>query len=166
MTDKTHERRGTLIERNDWTVFAALSVIVALFGAGDIQVGGSTYAGGEAVFFSGITGTTWEELAVADPAAARLIDSLVRSGGGHLLFIGLLSLAISLFGLRHGQRWAWLTMWLWPLYLLLGVTTLALTEKVPGAGVPVPVISGTIFLIITVGTLALSYRKYRAARSG
>lgn len=159
---ETHERRGNLIERNDWKVWAVLSVIFVLFGAGDIQMGGLTYAGGEAVLFSGITGTTWDELKAADPAAARLIDSLVRSGGTHLLFIGLLSLTVSLFGLRRGQRWAWLTMWLWPLYLVLVVTTLALTEKVPGAGVPVPVISGTIFLIITVGTLALSYRKYSA----
>jgi hypothetical protein len=165
MTDNAHERRGNLIERHDWKVFAGLSLIVVLFGAGDIQMAGSTYADGEAVFFSGITGTTWGELKTADPAAARLIDSLVRSGGAHLLFIGLMSLAVSLFGLRRGQRWAWLTMWLWPLYLLLGVTTLALTEKVPGAGVPVPMISGTIFLIITVGTLVLSRRKYSAARS-
>jgi hypothetical protein len=159
---ETHDRRGNLIERSDWKVFAGLSVIVALFGAGDILMGGSTYAGGEAVLFSGITGTTWDELRAADPAAARLIDSMVRSAGAHLLFIGLLSLAVSLFGLRRGQRWAWVTMWLWPLYLVLGVTTLALTEKVPGAGIPVPMISGTIFLIITVGTLALSARKYSA----
>ena len=151
-----------MIERNDWRGFAGLSVIIALFGAGDILMGGSTFAGGEAVLFSAITGTPWDELRAADPAAARLIDNLVRSAGTHLLFIGLLSLAVSVFGLRRRQRWAWLTMWLWPLYLGLVVITLALTEKVPGAGVPVPVISGTILLIITVGTLALSYRKYSA----
>jgi hypothetical protein len=51
---------------------------------------------GETTLFSGITGTTWDELKTADPAAARVIDSLVRSGGAHLLFVGLLSLAISL----------------------------------------------------------------------
>jgi len=160
-----------LIDRNDWTVFALLSVIVVLFGVGDIAMGGSAYADGESALFSGITGATWDELKAADPAVARLIDGHVRSGGTHLLFIGLLSLAVSVFGLRRRQRWAWLTMWRWPLYLVLGVTTLAMTEKVPGAGVPVPMISGTIFLIITV-TLALSYRKYsstsqadRAART-
>jgi hypothetical protein len=158
-----HDRRGNFIERNDWKVFAVLSVIIALFGAGDIAMGGSAYADGESVLFSGITGRTWDELKAADPGAARLIDSMVRSGGAHLLFIGLLSLAVSVFGLRRGQRWAWMTMWLWPLYLLLAVAMLALTEKVPGAGVPIPMISGTIFLILTVGTLALSYRKYRAS---
>ena len=157
---ETDDRRETFIERHDWKVFAVLSVIVVLFGVGDIAMGGSTYAGGEAVLFAGITGTTWDELKASDPAVARLIDSLVRSGGTHLLFIGLLSLAVSVFGLRRRQRWAWMTMWLWPLYLVLVVTTLAVTEKVPGAGIPVPMISGIIFLIITVGTLAVSYRKY------
>jgi len=160
---ETHERRGNLIERNDWKVWVVLSVIFVLFGAGDLQMGGSAYADGETVLFSGITGRSWDEFQAADPGAARLIDSMVRSGGAHLLFIGLLSLAISIFGLRRGQRWAWVTMWLWPLYLLLAVAMLAVTEKVPGAGVPVPMISGTIFLIITVGTLALSYRKYRTS---
>lgn len=157
---EAHERRGSLIERNDWKVWAVLSVIVALFGAGDIPIGGSTYAVGETALFEGITGTTWDQLKAADPSAARFIDSQVRSGGAQLLLIGLLSLAISVFGLRRRQRWAWLTMWVWPLYLVLVLTMLALTEKVPGAGVPVPMISGTIFLIITVGTLGLSYRKY------
>ena len=29
---EAHERRGNFIERNDWKVWAVLSVIVALFG--------------------------------------------------------------------------------------------------------------------------------------
>jgi hypothetical protein len=130
---------------------------------GDIQNGGATYETGEAVLFAGITGMTWDELKAADPAAARFIDGQVRLGGAELLLIGLLSLAITVFGLRRGQRWAWVTMWLWPAWLVLLMIMLLLTEKVPGAGIPVPVISGTIFLIITVATLAMSYRKYNAS---
>jgi hypothetical protein len=154
------ERRGNLIERHDWKVWAVLSAIVILFGLGDMGSGGTTFTEGESALFFGITGTTWQELKSADPAAARFIDSQVRTGGRHLLLIGLLSLAITVFGLRRAQRWAWLTMWVWPLWLLLTVISLVLTKKVPGAGVPVPIISGTIFLVITVATLALSYRKY------
>jgi hypothetical protein len=33
-------------------------------------------------------------------------------------------------------------------------------DKVPGAGVPVPVISGTVLLVVTVPTLLLTYRTY------
>lgn len=151
------------LERHDWKVWVFLSMIVAFFGIGDIQMGGETYAGGEAVAFHGITGMTWDQLKTADPAAARLIDSQVRSVGALLLFIGLLSLAIALHGLRRGERWAWVTMWLWPGWLVLLLVQLMLTERVPGAGIPVPAISGTIFLVLTLGLLTLSYRKYRSA---
>ena len=151
-----------LLERHDWKVWVFLSVIIALFGVGDIQIGGETYAGGEAVAFSGITGMTWDQLKSSDPAAARLIDSQVRSGGALLLFVGLLSLAVAIYGLRRGERWAWLTMWLWPAWLVLLLVQLMFTERVLGAGIPVPAISGSIFLVVTLGLLALSYRKYRA----
>lgn len=150
----------SFVERHDWKVWVFLSVIIAFFGVGDIQIGGETFAGGEAVAFQGITGMTWDQLKAADPAAARLIDSQVRSGGALLLFIGLLNLAIALYGLRRGERWAWFTMWLWPGWLVLLLVQLVFTERVPGAGVPVPAISGTIFLVLTLGLLALSYRKY------
>jgi hypothetical protein len=72
-----------------------------------------------------------------------------------------LTIAIAVLGLRRGQRWAWLTMWLvGPLSLALSLIVLLSTEKVPGAGVPAPLIGQTIFLIITVGLLLLTYRKY------
>jgi len=159
-------RRGSLIERIDWMIWTALAVIIVVFGVGDLQIGGSTYASGESVMFSGITGMTWDELKAADPAAARFIDGQVRSGGAHLAMVGLLTLAITFFGLRRGQRWAWLTMWVWPLWIVVVLLMILLTERVPGAGIPVPAISGSIFLVITVATLALSYRKYRDADQG
>jgi hypothetical protein len=155
-------RRGSFIERIDWMIWTVLAVIIVVFGVGDIQIGGTTYDTGESVMFSGITGMTWDELNATDPAAARFIDGQVRSGGAHLAMVGLLSLAIVIFGLRRGQRWAWLTMWLWPLWIVVVLLMILLTERVPGAGIPVPAISGTIFLVITVATLVLSYRKYAA----
>lgn len=158
------QRPERWIERNDWTIWAATAVIFVLFGVGDIQMGGSTFAGGEAVLFSGITGMTWDEFRAADPAGARFIDSQVRIGGVELLLVGALTLAIAIYGLRRGQRWAWLTMWLWPGWLVLGLLVVLVTERVPGAGVPVPAISGSIFLVILVVTLVFSYPKYRHRR--
>jgi hypothetical protein len=85
----------------------------------------------------------------------------VRSAGGSILLSGLLTIAIALLGLRRGQRWAWLTMWLiGPLSIVLALIVLLSTQKVPGAGVPGPLIGQTIFLIIAVGLLLLTYRKY------
>jgi hypothetical protein len=138
-----------------------------MFGLADMLIGGSTLASGEAVLFKGITGMTWEELQAAEPGAARFIDYHVRSSGASIFWAGLLTLAIAVFGLRRGQRWARLTMWLvGPLNLALGVVTLLSTEKVPGAGVPAPLITQTILLVIAVGLLLLTYRKYNPVREG
>jgi hypothetical protein len=46
----------------------------ALFGLGDMLVGGSTFALGETVMFNRLTGTTWDALQAAEAGAAKLID--------------------------------------------------------------------------------------------
>jgi hypothetical protein len=149
------------VERHAWKVFAGLSLIVILFGIGDLLQGGETFRSGESVLFQAITGNTWDELVAADPAAARLIDQQVRSTGGILIVMGLLSLAVCVTALRRGERWAWYSMWIWPLWFLLIYATFWTVQPDFGGGVPVPLVSGTIFLVITVVTLALSYRRYR-----
>jgi hypothetical protein len=161
----TQERRLNVVERYDWVVWVVLALLGVMMGVSDMLTGGPTYASGEAVLFEGITGITWDQLQVAEPGAARLIDYQVRSTGGSILFGGLLTIAIVVLGLRRGQRWAWLTMWLvGPLSIVLSLIVLLSTEKVPGAGVPVPLIGQTIILIITVGLLLLTYRKYNPSR--
>lgn len=147
-------------ERHAWKIFGGVSLIVAFFGVTDILLGGSTFQSGEAVAMQGIAGTTWEELRAADLRTANLIDLLVRTGGVNLLLIGLLSLAVCLTGFRRGERWAWLTLWVWPLWTILVIALYLGVEKVPGAGIPVPIISGSIILVISLATLWLSYRKY------
>ena len=157
----TQQRRLNILERYDWVVWTILALLGALMGVSDMLTGGRTYASGEAVLFEGITGMTWDQLQVAEPGAARFIDFQVRSSGGWILFSGLLTIAIAVLGLRRGQRWAWLMMWLvGPLSIVLTLIVLLSTAKLPGAGVPGPLIGQTIFLIITVGLLLLTYRKY------
>jgi ATP/ADP translocase len=146
-------------------VWVILSLIGVMFGVSDMLTGGPTFASGEAVLFEGITGMTWDKLQLAEPGAARFVDYQVRSAGGTILLGGLLTITITVLGLRRGQRWAWLTMWLvGPLSIVLSLIVLLSTEKVPGAGVPVPLIGQTIILIITVGLLLLTYRKYNPSR--
>ena len=157
----TQGRRLNIGERYDWVAWVVLAVLGALMGVTDMLTGGRTYASGEAVLFEGITGMTWDQLQAAEPGAARFIDYQVRSSGASILFSGLLTIAIAVLGLRRGQRWAWLMMWLLgPLSIVLSLIVLLSAEKVPGAGVPVPLIGQSIFLIITVGLLLMAYRKY------
>jgi hypothetical protein len=153
-------RRDTWFERNGWTIFTGISVVSALFGLGDMFSGGSTFASGEGVLFNRLTGTTWDALQAADPGAAKLIDYQVRAGGAGLLLVGIFSLAICVTALRRGERWAWYAMWVWPLGVALIVAVLWSATRGPGEGIPVPIISGSITIVISALTLALSARRY------
>lgn len=154
------QKPQTYFERHAWKVFLGISLIIALFGLGDILIGGSSFATGEAPTVQGITGMTWEELQTASPQAANLIDYLVRSGGAHLLVIGILSSLVSLTAFRQGERWAWYAMWIWPLWIVLVDPLLLNAYKLPGPSIPPPLISGPILFVLSVLTLGLSYRKF------
>jgi hypothetical protein len=153
-------RRETWFERNGWTIFTGISLVTVIFGLGDIIGGGSTFALGETVMFNRLTGTTWDALRAADPGAANMIDYGVRAGGAWLLMLGILSLAICVTALRRGERWAWFAMWAWPLGVALIVAVLWSATQGPGEGIPIPIISGSITIVISVLTLALSARRY------
>lgn len=150
----------TFFERHAWKVFFGLSIIIVLFGLGDMLTGGSTFQDAEAPTLKGISGMTWEQLGAASPNAATMIDYLVRAGGASLFVVGLFSLSVALTGFRRGERWAWYTMWLWPFWLVLIILLLLSAYKQSGPGVPPPLVSGSIFFVVTVLTLGLSFHKF------
>lgn len=148
------------VERHGWKVFVGLSLVLILFGVGDMSQGGETYRSGEAVLFQSVIGMTWGELSAADPGTARLIDQP---------------------GTEHRRCTARIRCCrAWPSRLqrcvagTVGlVRNVALADVVPAhlrefwivqpdlsVGIPVPLVSGSIFLVITVLTLGLSYRRY------
>ena len=147
-------------ERHAWKVFAAIGVIIALFGAGDIGSGGASFQSGEGVLFTSLTGTTWDELRAADPGAAKMIDYLWRAEGAVLVVAGMLTFAISLTALRRGDRWAWYAMWVFPLWIGLVYLVFWISQPDLSTGIPVPLLSGTVFLAVTVATLVLSQGRY------
>ena len=154
------KKSETFFERYSWIVFLALGLIIALFGLGDILSGGATFEGGEAPTLQGISGMTWQQLSSANPNAASMIDYLVRAGGVHLFILGLLSMVVAATAFRRGERWAWYAMWLWPLWLGMVILLLLSVYKQSSPGVPPPLVSGGIFIVITIVTLALSFRKF------
>ena len=148
------------VERHAWKVFAGLSVLIILFAIGDMAQGGETFRESEAVLFRSFSGTTWDELSAVNPGAADVIDYQVRSAGVVLLMAGVLSLAVSVTALRRGDRWAWYAMWAWPLWMLLAYFLFWMTQPDLSTGIPVPLISASVLLAISVLTLGLSYRRY------
>lgn len=154
------QKSGTFFERYGWIVFVALGLVIALFGLGDITTGGATFDGGEAPTVLGISGMTWQQLSGTSPNAASMIDYLVRAGGVNLFLLGLLSMVVAATAFRRGERWAWFAMWLLPLWLAMIVMLLLTMYKPGGPGLPPPLVSGSIFFVVMVLTLALSFRKY------
>jgi hypothetical protein len=148
------------IVRQTWKVMLAISLILGLFGVMDMSSGAANFQNGETVLMHSLSGTSWDELKAENPGAANLINELSRTGGISLLTIAILSGAVILTGFRRGERWAWVTLWALPLWMLLVVLFLLGAIQYPGYGTPVPVISGSIFFTLWVACLALTYRRF------
>jgi len=87
-------------------------------------------------------------------------DLKVSSMSG--LVVGILGAAISVTALREGARWAWLTMFAWPIY---GLAFPFFQLSRPFATVDLLTIAWIVaFVVVPVLALALSARRY--LRSG
>jgi hypothetical protein len=151
---------GTFFERHAWKVLLFFGLFTSLIGLPDLLAGGSFYNQGDVRLLQGIAGITWEQLEATSPSAARMIDFKVRMGGLEYLFLGLFSMAIALTSFRRGERWAWYTMWLLPLFYALHSLVILRAYAHTATGIPEPLVSGPVVLVITALTLALSYRRF------
>lgn len=79
--------------------------------------------------------------------------SLKRENSLNEVLIGLFGVAIAVYGVRRGERWAWYAMLLWVLWSIAQGWR-ALSAGKTGEAATLPVI-----LILIVAALALSYRK-------
>jgi hypothetical protein len=78
--------------------------------------------------------------------------STARENAINELFIGCLSAAIAVVGLRRGQRWAWYAMALWPVWIAAQMLRAATSAKTS------EMFTGLALLIVVGVALALSYR--------
>ena len=146
----------SFFERHSWKVLFLISIIVGLFGLGDIIQGMSA----DSAIANSITGVAWGELQESSPKIADLIDLQVRSGGGQLITLSILSIAICLAGFRRGERWAWYTLWAWPLFTVLAFITFLIVDRQPDFPPPPPLLSAPVFFVVSVLALLLPYRKF------
>lgn len=144
-------------ERYAWTYFLFLSAVLVLFGLTDIGSGGASFGRGEAPTFNGITGITWESIK-SSPVASQ-IDWMVRAQAILMVMAGLLTGLISATAFRRGERWAWFAMALWPIAILALDVNLLIALRHPTQGVPPPLVSGAVLTVLSVATLALSFRR-------
>ena len=146
--------------RHAWKVLLGVSLVVGVFGVGDMLGGATDLQNGETIMMHSLTDMSWNELQTASPNAANLIDMKFRTDGASLATLALLSIAVCLTGFRRRQRWAWYTLCALPAWLALNVLFVFNAVKHPGYGTPIPVISGSIFFVLCTTFLALSHRKF------
>lgn len=148
-------------ELSAWVLFLVIGLLEIQFGIGDMIAG---VENDPAILISA-TGRTPAELKAQDPLIYTAMDHQQKLIGYSLLMTGLLISAISLTAFRRGARWAWFTFWSIPVSLALIVVSQHNIRQ-PDESLAPPFYSGSLFAVLTIVWLALSYRKYFSNTDG
>jgi hypothetical protein len=153
---KLAAKRMYALRRRAWWYLVAFSVVIGLFGVGDV-IAGITVDPGITV---GLSGLTLTELQAESPAGYRLYDFASRAQGLVLVIVGVLLTVILLIPYRSGMRWAWYAMWTLPAWAF-GVLGLYLAFGVdPRQPLPPPMVSGPLLGGLAVAVLLLDGRRF------
>jgi hypothetical protein len=161
MTMAKQSQQENFFEGSVWVLFLVLGVLEILFGLGDMIAG---IENDPAILISA-TGRTPAELRAQDPLLYNAMDHQQKLIGNMLLMTGLLVSVISLTAFRRGARWAWFTFWLIAAQMAF-ITISQYLSRQPGESLAPPFYSGSLFTILTILWLALSYPKYLSNGNG
>jgi hypothetical protein len=117
------------LQQNAWWWFAMLAAVIAAVGVAELASGAPIVTLDSV---QAVTGMTTDELAAKSNDAYPLIEFSVRVEGLHLILIGGLMGAIVGYGLRQDRRWAWWTMWSFPIYTVSLLVLNLIVETAPG----------------------------------
>jgi hypothetical protein len=148
-------KQDNLFERGAWVLFLVIGLLEILFGVGDMTKG---VENDPAILISS-TGRTPAELKAEDPLLYNALDQQQKVIGQILLTTGALLSMVSLTAFRRGVRWAWFTFWLIPASMAFVVVS-SYSNRQPGESLAPPFYSASLFAVLTIVWLALSYRKY------
>ena len=149
-------KKDPFFEKHGWKFLLFVSIIFLLFGIGDIIRGMDA----DPAIAESVTGVAWEELQASSPTIANTIDLGTRSSGMSIFFLSILSIAIVLFAYRQGERWAWVVLWIWPLWMAAIFLVFFTAQSQPGFPAPPPMLSAIPFFLITIVPLVLGRRKF------
>lgn len=147
----------TSLRKRAWWLLAALTVLLALFGIGDVLIGPPFDPG----IAHGLTGLTHAQLEAESAAGYLLLDFYTRAGGVHLFVMGVALTAIVAIPYRAGQAWAWRVMWLYPAWTAAGFALNALFGVAEGQAPPPPMLSAPILGGLAAVALLVDARRFR-----
>ena len=126
------------LEHYAWTVFVALGLILFLFGVSDL----------------------FGDSSMSVKGVLREIHDLNRENSFDEMQSGLFLVLVAVFGLRRGDRWAWYAMWLLPIRVVAEIW------RAWSFGDPGEALTATFVLVLTLGAVALAYRRsFHTAKS-
>jgi hypothetical protein len=148
------------LRRRAWWALVFLTVLLALFGIGDVLIGPAFDPG----IALGLTGLTHAELQAESAAGYLLLDFYTRAGGAHLFVMGAALTMIVLVPYRAGHTWAWWTLWLFPAWTAVALAVNLAFGVAPGQTPPPPMISGPILGAIAVLALLIDAPRFFGSR--
>ena len=133
-------------EKHAWIILFVMNVFLLIFG---LDVPLVPLQSGIPELASSSIGKNWSELLSSNPWLADYTSIIVRQQGTALLGLNIFGLSITLKGYRKGERWAWYTLWYYPVLFVSGALLISST-----AVFLIP------FTVIYLVGLLLPYRKF------
>jgi hypothetical protein len=150
------------LQQYAWSWFAVLAGVIAVVGVAELASGAPIVTLDSV---QALTGMTTVELAARSSDAYPFIEFSVRVEGLHLIWIGALMGAIVGNGLRQERRWAWWTIWSFPLYTVSLLALNLIVKTAPGQAPAAQAFTGAIVGMVSALVLLVSAPRFFSSPS-
>jgi cytochrome bd-type quinol oxidase subunit 2 len=150
------------LQQHAWWRFALLAGTTFVVGVTELASGGPIVTVDNVL---ALTGMTSVELAAKGSDAYQLIEFNVRVEGLHLILIGALIGAIVVYGFRQDRRWAWWTMWSFPIYTVSLLVLNLIVKTAPGQAPAAQAFTSAIVGMLSAGILLFSAPRFFPRKS-
>ena len=137
--------------------FAAIAVVLVVFGATDVALGAKADPG----ISLAVVGMDPATLEATQPDAYRMFDFVTRSQGLVLVMFGSLVLVVTVFPYRAAQSWAWRALWLLPAWAIAVPFLFVAAGTAPGQPPAPPTISGPLVAVVSAAALVFDRGRFR-----